>query len=137
MPSAPLGPATVGAEWVVEARGCDPASLGDLATLRALFGRMVEDLGLHPVEPPLWHVFPGPGGVTGLCLLAESHLAVHTFPEHRSLCLNLFCCTPRPEWDFEGGLRELVGAVAVEVRRLERRYEGPVVAAAGAREEGS
>ncbi len=113
---------TDGREWLVEAHGCDPAPLGDADALRRLFAAMVAELGLHPVGEPLWHKFPGPGGVTGLVLLAESHLAVHTFPEHGSLCLNLFCCAPRPEWDFPAGLRAAVGARRVRVRRVARRY---------------
>jgi len=111
-----------GREWVVEAYGCDPARLADMGALEVLFARLVAEMHLRPVAPPVWHQFPGPGGVTGLCLLAESHLAVHTFPEHGSLCLNLFCCRPRPEWDFGGALRDLVGASTVRVRRLDRAY---------------
>ena len=111
-----------GVEWVVEAFGCDGARLRDPVALGALVGEMIAALALQPVAAPLWHGFPGAGGVTGLVLLAESHLALHTFPEHESLCLNLFCCTPRPEWDFAGGLARAVGATRVEVRRLERRY---------------
>lgn len=129
-PQAPPPLAATGREWVVEAHGCDPAALADLATLRALFARMVDDLGLRPVAEPQWHVFPGPGGITGLCLLAESHLAVHTFPEHASLCLNLFCCRPRPEWDYGARLREMVGARRVEVRSLDRPYGAPPAPAA-------
>lgn len=117
-----MAPPGVGQEWVVEAHGCDPAALADPTRVRALFDRLVSDLSLNPVAEPLWHTFPPPGGITGLCLLAESHLTCHTFPEHGSLCLNLFCCTPRPDWDFEAGLAELFGADRVEVRRLTRPY---------------
>jgi S-adenosylmethionine decarboxylase len=77
-----------------------------------------------------WHQFPAPGGVTGLQMLSESHLTVHTFPEHASLCLNLFCCTPRPEWPWADRLAALVGASSVMVRQLERAYHHPLTVAA-------
>ena len=117
---APL--AGAGMEWVVEAFGCDDARLADSDVLAALVDEMVVALDLTVVTPPQWHRFPYPGGITGLVLLAESHLAVHTFPEHRSLCLNLFCCRPRPEWDFGAGLARAVGATRVVVRPLARVY---------------
>src|SRR5207248_3150766 len=111
-----------GIEWIVEAYGCSPDSLRSLETLQALFTRMVHELNLHPCGLSQWQQFPESGGITGLCLLSESHLACHTFPEHGSLCLNLFCCRPRPEWDFRGCLEQTFGATVVNVRRLERPY---------------
>ncbi len=110
---------------MVEAYDCDPAAVADPARLDAFLARLVDELGLHPVGAPLWHKFTqGGGGVTGVCLLAESHFAVHTVPEHRSMTVNLFCCRPRPEWDFRAYLTAEFGAAHVCVRRYERRYDG-------------
>jgi S-adenosylmethionine decarboxylase len=111
-----------GSEWVVEAYGCDPVRLADPASLRALFGTLVHELSLHPVGEAAWHQFPAPGGITGMLMLAESHLTVHTFPEHASACLNLFCCTPRAAWNWEARLAVLLGAQSVRVRELAREY---------------
>jgi S-adenosylmethionine decarboxylase len=117
-----LGEAGRGDEWIVEAFGCDAERLADRGLLVALLDRMVREIGLRPIGEGQWHVFPPPGGVTGMLLLAESHLTVHTFPEHGSLCLNLFCCTPRAAWPFEARLADVLGADRVSVRHLERSY---------------
>lgn len=111
-----------GVEWVIDARGCDPAKLTDRSALAELFDGIVGDLSLNVVGRPMWHVFPGAGGITGLCLLSESHLAIHTFPEHGSLCLNVFCCRPRGDWDPESRLRRHVSATDVDVTRVHRHY---------------
>ncbi|HEY7288663.1 MAG TPA: S-adenosylmethionine decarboxylase [Vicinamibacterales bacterium] len=110
-----------GVEWVVEAYGCSPSLLCDVARLDQLFAQVIADLNLHPCGDAQWTHFAGAGGVTGFRVLSESHLACHSFPEHRTLCLNLFCCRPRPDWDFARHLQEMVGAETVTVRRLERR----------------
>ena len=107
---------------MVEAHGCDPAALADVHALAAVFEHMIAELGLHPIAEPAWHKFPGPGGVTGVTMLRESHLACHTFPEFGSLCLNLFCCRPRAEYDFAGELSRRLGAASVRVRLIERPY---------------
>jgi S-adenosylmethionine decarboxylase len=113
---------TSGIVWVVDARGGDADALRNLRTMEQLFAAVVEAARLTPVGPAAWHRFPDPGGLTGLQMLTESHLACHTFPEHSSLCLNVFCCVARPDWDPERLLRAIVGARDVHVRRIERAY---------------
>jgi S-adenosylmethionine decarboxylase len=115
-----------GSEWIVEAYGCDPVRLADPASLQALFDAIIADLALHPVAPAQWHQFPAPGGITGMVMLAESHLTVHTFPEHGSACINLFCCTPRAEWPWRARLHEQLGADEVRCRMVPREYVSPL-----------
>ena len=47
--------------------------------------------------------FPN-GGYTALCLLAESHLAVHTFPENNKAYLELSGCNEAKTQAFEKAL---------------------------------
>lgn len=39
-----------------------------------------------------WHAFGGEGGVTGVVLLAESHLAIHTWPELNAVTFDVYVC---------------------------------------------
>lgn len=113
-----------GTEWIVEAYGCNADALRDPSTLDTLFARIIDRLALTPVGTATWHAFPAPGGVTGFVVLAESHLACHTFPEFQSICLNVFCCRPRAEVNLLPLLEELLGASHASVRCVERDYVG-------------
>jgi S-adenosylmethionine decarboxylase len=117
----PLGLNTmiVGTEWLIEAHGCDREALRDESLLRRTFARIIDDLGLKAIGE-IWHKFPGEGGVTGMVALTESHLACHTYPEHGVATFNLYCCRTRPEWDWEGNLKQILGAAGVKITKIER-----------------
>lgn len=114
-------------EWIIDAHGCSAEALRNAELLHKFFRKIVEDMQLHTVGEMHLHQFPGSGGITGLCLLSESHLACHTFPEYSSLCLNLFSCVARPQWDFEKHLAEFFSATSVDVRRIVREYASSAV----------
>lgn len=109
-----------GKEWIVDARGCSPEALKSVDAVLGLLGRAVEGMGLNVVGAPLVHAFPGPGGVTALFLLSESHLSCHTFPETGYCAIDLYCCRPRPEWDWTAQLARHLGATSVQVRSFDR-----------------
>jgi len=116
---------SVGAEWIVDAEGCAPEALADAALVTALMARVIRELELRVVGDPQVHTFGGPGGVTALYLLTESHLACHTYPERGVATVNLFCCRPRPEWPWAERLRGALGATHVTVRKVPRGPESP------------
>ena len=111
---------SLGTEWVIDARGCNAATLADIEQLQSIFERIIRDLELHVLGDISWHKFPGPGGVTGLALLSESHLTCHTYPEFGAASFNLYCCRNRTTWPWEAMLGELLDATEVNVRVLKR-----------------
>lgn len=111
---------TVGFEWLIDAVDCDENALRDEEKLRAVFERVISDLKLKTIGQAAWHKFGGEGGVTGLVMLTESHLACHTYPEYRTATFNLYCCRERPEWNWTENLQEILGAKNVIITKIER-----------------
>lgn len=74
---------------------CEPRWLLDASALGAACRTAAQAAGLQVVGE-VCHGFPpsdhGPGGVTTTLLLAESHLCVHTWPEHRAVTLDVYVC---------------------------------------------
>ena len=70
---------------------CDPALLTDPAALEAVCSQAVDAAGLVQVNQ-LFHSFAPGSGITGVVLLAESHLALHTWPEVASITLDVYVC---------------------------------------------
>jgi S-adenosylmethionine decarboxylase len=71
----------------MDAWGCDERVLVDAAVLRALLYAAAE-AGSATVLGDAFHVFPN-GAVTGVLLLGQSHLSIHTWPELRMANVDL------------------------------------------------
>jgi spermidine synthase len=75
--------------------GCDKSLMIDAEALAKLCRDATLAAGLTIVGEK-WHAFPEyqgePGGVTGMLLLAESHLAIHTWPERKGVTLDVYVC---------------------------------------------
>ena len=110
----------VGTEWLIEAFDCDARKLREVSILQSVFASLIDDLSLKTLGRPLWHKFGGEGGVTGLLMLTESHLACHTYPEYRTATFNLYCCRIRPEWDWAANLKMMLAAGEVKITRIAR-----------------
>jgi S-adenosylmethionine decarboxylase proenzyme len=78
---------------------CEMSFLTDEQALRALCEASVNTAGLSALGA-LFHTYSNQNtddceqqsGVTGIILLAESHLAVHTWPELHSVTLDIYAC---------------------------------------------
>ena len=85
-----------GLHLTADLRGCPVESplFTDPAALRHACHAAVKAAGLTGVGE-LFHRFDqdqGGGGITGVVLLAESHLAVHTWPELGAVTLDVYVC---------------------------------------------
>lgn len=71
---------------------CDARLMHDAAHLQDFCQRAVADAGLTTVGS-LFHSFGEGEGVTGAVVLAESHLALHTWPEDDYVTLDVYVCS--------------------------------------------
>lgn len=80
----------MGIHIIAEFRGVDPDRISRAEELRVVLDRVVAKSGLHVVSSS-FHQFE-PCGVSAIYLLSESHLSVHTWPEHAYMALDIFTC---------------------------------------------
>ena len=119
---------------------CDAALLLDAEQLAQLCTTQTRLSGLTLVDDS-WVKFPDyqgqPGGVTGMVLLAESHLAIHTWPETGNVTLDVYVCNFSD--DNSGKARQLLESVVEAFRpeRIQRQQlqRGDISAAASAAEQ--
>ena len=71
--------------------GVEPARLTSQELLSECLLSAARECSLTPVAGPVFHTFPG-GGITGVLLLAESHISLHTYPEGGYVAVDVFTC---------------------------------------------
>lgn len=98
-----------GPHLIMEASGCNYERLTDTKLLTNLLNKLPQKMNMTIIKEP--HVFeykglvPDDWGLTGIVIIAESHLAFHTFPEKGFVTVDIFSCK-----DFDVGLavREII-----------------------------
>ena len=80
-----------GIHLLADLAGIDAAILTDPDAIDALLRKAALAAGARILHSH-FHAF-GPGmGVTGVLLLAESHISIHTWPEHGFAAADIFMC---------------------------------------------
>ena len=84
--------AAAGTQWVADftSCSCNAGLLENAGLLQAATEVIVQRSGLQ-IMGRVFHQFE-PAGATGLFLLAESHLAIHTWPEFAAVAIDLYVC---------------------------------------------
>lgn len=86
----PETPKTLGHHWIVDLHGCPASLLDDHDLMRDLLKETTERFGLTLLD--LVSNRFEPQGVTAVGLLAESHMSIHTWPEHGYAAVDIFTC---------------------------------------------
>ncbi len=80
----------LGTHVLLELRECDPQLLDDLAYIREQLLNAAATVDAHVIGES-FHQF-SPQGVTGILSIAESHISIHTWPEHGYAAADIFTC---------------------------------------------
>lgn len=109
---------TEGVHLLVEYWGCDTAVLNDVAAIEEAMGRAASAAGAAVVAS-VFRPFE-PSGVTGVVVLEESHLSVHTWPEDGYAAVDFFTCGDCVPERAHAILREAFLAEESEILRVLR-----------------
>ena len=80
----------LGRHYVYDLFNCDRDALDDLKSVEAALEQGAIEAGATVVGK-VFHKF-APQGVTGVVIIAESHLSIHTWPEFGYAALDIFTC---------------------------------------------
>ena len=81
----------LGRHLLIELHECDRGALDDLELVRDTLVEAADRLGATVLDVST-HKFD-PIGVTAIVMISESHLSVHTWPEHGYAAMDIFTCS--------------------------------------------
>ncbi len=86
-----------GPHLLLEAYGSCKEKLSNIGAISELLDIFPEKLNMHKIMPPYVFKYDGGNikedwGVSGIVLIAESHIALHTFPKKEFFTLDIFSC---------------------------------------------
>ncbi len=80
----------LGTHLLVELRDCNPEILKDLSKVKEALVSAAKEAKATIVDVS-FHEF-NPFGISGMVVIAESHLSIHTWPEYGYAAVDIFTC---------------------------------------------
>ncbi|HHY59620.1 MAG TPA: S-adenosylmethionine decarboxylase proenzyme [Clostridia bacterium] len=109
----------LGRHILAEIYGCDFAILNDIKKVEEIMVNAALEAGAE-VREFVFHKF-SPQGVSGVVVISESHLAIHTWPELGYAAVDVFTCGEKVNpWDACKFLTEQFKAQHVDAKEVER-----------------
>lgn len=109
---------TLGKHLLVEYHGCDNALLNDLEALRTAMTEAAQAAGATVVDA-VFHAF-APQGSSGVVVIEESHLSVHTWPERGYAAIDFYTCGNAEPWQAHLYLQGVLRPERSEILRVSR-----------------
>ncbi len=79
-----------GKHYLIDLRDCDPETIKSVDPTREIVLRAAKECGATILDDH-FHQFH-PIGVSGVVLIAESHISIHTWPESGFAAADIFTC---------------------------------------------
>ncbi|PKM81735.1 MAG: S-adenosylmethionine decarboxylase proenzyme [Firmicutes bacterium HGW-Firmicutes-14] len=109
----------LGRHVLAEIYGCDFDVLNNLQKVEEIMVRSALEAGAE-VREVVFHKF-SPQGVSGVVVISESHLAIHTWPELGYAAVDVFTCGDKVNpWDACNFLAANFGAQSVDAKETQR-----------------
>jgi len=109
----------LGIHLLIEFCSCSRPKIDDLAYLEKTLSEAANVAGATVLKT-VFQDF-NPQGVSGVVVIAESHLTIHTWPEHGYAAVDIFTCGSRVDpWKAVEYLRNELEAADVQVRDFQR-----------------
>lgn len=109
----------LGRHILAEFYGCNPSILDDVEKVEKFMVHAALEAGAE-VREVAFHKF-SPQGVSGVVVISESHLAIHTWPELGYAAVDVFTCGNRVDpWDACRFLVEKLEATDVDASEVKR-----------------
>jgi len=114
---------------MIDGYGATKNKLEDLDLIYSFLENYPEKMGMTKIMPP--YVFkyvgkkPEDWGLSGVVLIAESHISIHTFPLKQFLSLDIFSCKMFDSDHATSFVENLFGLTKTEINLLDRGLDFP------------
>lgn len=109
----------LGRHILCESYGCDPEVLNDRKVVEQIMVDAALKTGAE-VREVAFHKF-SPQGVSGVVIISESHLTIHTWPELGYASIDVYTCGDHVDpWAAVNHMNEAFGATSVEAKEYAR-----------------